>query len=252
MSANGKRKHQIKIYILILLMSIIARDCILTNTTFANPSSTSSNELSEEKPDDRHENKMRTISNDSVVYNISKQDSTSNNNPTKNNDPVSDNSISDNRSVSDNNPENDNDSDDIQNEDATPPHNINETDKKENTSVSQSSNTIEDKTEYELYQYGTVSGPSGKETWYDLSMNNIVQMMYDKGYTPDKGWRYWIRSDGVKMFGDYVMVAANLETRPKGTILETSVGKGIVVDTGDFTTTEPDGIDIATDWKNSE
>ena len=51
------------------------------------------------------------------------------------------------------------------------------------------------------------------------------------------------------MVGRYIMVAANLKTRPKGTILETSLGTAIVVDTGTFVKKFPNGIDIAVNWK---
>lgn len=50
------------------------------------------------------------------------------------------------------------------------------------------------------------------------------------------------------MLGPYVMVAANLRTRPKGTILETSLGTAIVVDTGSFVSEHPNGVDIAVNW----
>ena len=43
---------------------------------------------------------------------------------------------------------------------------------------------------------------------------------------------YWIRSDGVKMLGDYVMCAADFSYEPRGTITSTSLGTAIVVDTG--------------------
>jgi hypothetical protein len=59
---------------------------------------------------------------------------------------------------------------------------------------------------------------------------------------------YWVREDGVKMLGPYVMVAANLNTRPRGTVVETSLGLGIVCDTGDFAKKNPMALDIATDW----
>ena len=72
--------------------------------------------------------------------------------------------------------------------------------------------------------HGTTNGPSGKE------------------------YPYWIRNDGVKMFGPYVMVAANLDIRPKGTIIECSKGTAIVVDTGDFAKTNRMQLDIATLW----
>ena len=90
---------------------------------------------------------------------------------------------------------------------------------------------------------GHVEGPSGRETYYNLDMNKIVDRMqkYNVG-------DYWVREDGVKMLGPYVMVAANLNTRPRGTVVETSLGLGIVCDTGDFAKKNPMALDIATDW----
>ena len=52
------------------------------------------------------------------------------------------------------------------------------------------------------------------------------------------------------MFGDYVLIAADFNTRPIGTLLQTSRGLGIVSDTGDFVKRWPNGIDIAVDWEN--
>lgn len=91
---------------------------------------------------------------------------------------------------------------------------------------------------------GTVMGPSGKETFYNLDMSGVIAIMQSMGYYAD----YWVREDGVKMYGDYIMVAANLSIRPKGTIVQTSLGMGIVVDTGGFATTNPYQLDIATTW----
>lgn len=54
--------------------------------------------------------------------------------------------------------------------------------------------------------------------------------------------------DGAKMLGEYVMCAAELSTRPKGTIIETSLGMAIVVDTGGFAASNPTQIDLCTDW----
>ena len=50
------------------------------------------------------------------------------------------------------------------------------------------------------------------------------------------------------MYGDYIMVAANFKLYPRGTIVETSRGLGIVADTGTFVENYPDGFDIAVDW----
>ena len=59
---------------------------------------------------------------------------------------------------------------------------------------------------------------------------------------------YWVREDGVKMYGDYVIVAANLDVHPRGSTVETSLGTGIVLDTGGFAAENPTQVDIATDW----
>lgn len=94
---------------------------------------------------------------------------------------------------------------------------------------------------------GTIQGPNGKETWYNLSMDRIIQTMRRKGYTEDE-YPYTIREDGAKMLGDYVMIAADLNKYKRGDIVETSLGTGIVCDTGDFTETSDVEIDIATNW----
>lgn len=54
--------------------------------------------------------------------------------------------------------------------------------------------------------------------------------------------------DGAKMLGDYIMVAADLNKHPRGSIVETSLGQGIVCDTGSFTYTSDTQLDIATNW----
>lgn len=92
---------------------------------------------------------------------------------------------------------------------------------------------------------GINQGPTGKETWYDLDMSGVLYLMNHIGYTYEE-YPYWFRDDGDKMFGDYVMVAADLDIFPKGTIVECSLGTAMVVDTGDL---EPYQLDIAVDWK---
>ena len=91
---------------------------------------------------------------------------------------------------------------------------------------------------------GIVVGPIGKESYYNLRMNRVVQIMKDKGYD----YEYWVRSDGVKMFGPYVMVAADLSIYPKGSLVECSLGTGIVCDTGDFVYSTDRALDIAVSW----
>lgn len=91
---------------------------------------------------------------------------------------------------------------------------------------------------------GVNYGPSGKETYYNLNMNGVVNIMRSMGNTDE----YWVRDDGCKMLGDYIMVAANLNLRPRGSIVETSLGDAIVCDTGGFARKNPTQIDIATTW----
>ena len=91
---------------------------------------------------------------------------------------------------------------------------------------------------------GIIMGPSGKETYYNLPMGTVVKYMKQLGYN----YQYWERDDGVKMFGNYVMVAADLSIRPKGTLVSTSLGTGIVCDTGTFIYSNKTQIDIAVTW----
>lgn len=83
-----------------------------------------------------------------------------------------------------------------------------------------------------------------KETYYNLNMSRVVSNAQGNGLDGD----YWIREDGAKMFGDYVIVAANQDVYPYGSTVETSMGTGIVIDTGGFASVNPTQVDIATDW----
>lgn len=94
---------------------------------------------------------------------------------------------------------------------------------------------------------GVFYGESGRETYYNLKMDLCVWYMRELGYDEEE-YPYWIRDDGAKMLGNYVMCAANWKIRPKGTILPTSLGDAIVVDTGDFVSEYPNGVDLAVDW----
>lgn len=91
---------------------------------------------------------------------------------------------------------------------------------------------------------GAIMGPSGKETYYNLDMSGVVSIMRGMGNNDP----YWVREDGVKMLGNYVMVAANLSIRPRGSLVETSLGTGIVCDTGGFASGNPTQLDIAVSW----
>ncbi len=91
---------------------------------------------------------------------------------------------------------------------------------------------------------GVNYGPSGKETYYNLDMTGVIYMMRCLGNTDE----YWVRSDGCKMLGNYIMIAANLSVHPKGSLVQTSLGTGIVCDTGSFAEEDPNQIDIAVTW----
>ena len=101
---------------------------------------------------------------------------------------------------------------------------------------------------------GRIKGPSGgEETYYDADciskagMNNVVSHMREMGFSEEE-YPYEIREDGVRTLGNYVMVAADLSIHPRGSFVETSLGIGIVCDTGDFTNSNPNQLDIATNW----
>lgn len=91
---------------------------------------------------------------------------------------------------------------------------------------------------------GTVAGPNGKETYYNLDMTGVVKIMKSLGYD----YEYWVREDGVKMYGPFIMVAADLSLRPRGSIIKTSLGWAMVCDTGEFINWNPTQLDIAVCW----
>ena len=94
---------------------------------------------------------------------------------------------------------------------------------------------------------GTIQGPSGKETYYNLNMSGVVSIMRRKGFS-EAEYPYNVRAEGVKCLGPYVMVAAHLGNRPRGSKVQTSLGTGLVCDTGGFAAGNPSQIDIATSW----
>lgn len=75
-----------------------------------------------------------------------------------------------------------------------------------------------------------------KETYYNLDMSGVISNAQAQGIEGD----YWVRNDGVKMYGDYVIVASQHD---KGTVIDTSLGQGIVLDY-----CPSNSVDIATNW----
>ena len=92
---------------------------------------------------------------------------------------------------------------------------------------------------------GVYYGPSGKETYYNLNMSGVVSIAQSQGIEGE----YWVREDGCKMYGDYVICAADLNVHPRGSLVESSLGTCIVLDTGGFATNGSGvALDIAVDW----
>ena len=91
---------------------------------------------------------------------------------------------------------------------------------------------------------GVNYGPTGKETYYNLNMSGVVRIMRRMGYS-EAEYPYWVRNDGCKMLGPYIMSAANLNHFPRGSVVESSLGWTLVCDTGYL---QWDQLDIAVNW----
>lgn len=93
------------------------------------------------------------------------------------------------------------------------------------------------------------NGNDGYETWYDLDMKGVVDIMRGLGYSEEE-YPYWVREDGCKMFGPYIMVAGDIvNTRKRGDIVETSLGTAMVCDYCEYAVKwRQYQLDIATDW----
>lgn len=83
-----------------------------------------------------------------------------------------------------------------------------------------------------------------KETYYNLPMDIVVQYAHNRGIEGE----YHVDERGVKYIGEYIMIAANQQVHPYGSLVETSLGTGIVVDTGGFALYNPQQVDIAVNW----
>ena len=90
-----------------------------------------------------------------------------------------------------------------------------------------------------VYWYG-----EQKETWYNLPMEKVIEQAQNNGIYGE----YWVREDGCKMYGDYIILACNRSVHPMGSLVETSLGTGISLDTGAFADVNPTQVDIAVGW----
>lgn len=91
---------------------------------------------------------------------------------------------------------------------------------------------------------GTIQGPSGKETYYNLPMQGVVNIMRRMGYDAER-YPYWVREDGMKMLGGFIMAAADLRHYPRGSIVESSRGWTLICDTGHLGWNH---LDLACNW----
>lgn len=82
------------------------------------------------------------------------------------------------------------------------------------------------------------------ESYYNLPMDGVIQQAQNFGIEGE----YWVRDDGVKMYGDYVICACNRDIYPLGSLVETSFGTGISLDTGSFVAWNPTNVDIGVSW----
>ena len=83
-----------------------------------------------------------------------------------------------------------------------------------------------------------------KETYYNLNMKRVIRNAANNGITGI----YQERADGVKTYNNLVIVAANQSRHPYGSVVMTSLGPGIVLDTGSFARSNPEQYDIAVTW----
>lgn len=89
---------------------------------------------------------------------------------------------------------------------------------------------------------GRIQSGDHIETWYDLPMGKVVANAQAAGIPCE----YWVRADGCKMFGEWIIVASH-PSITRYSIVETSLGPGIVLDR--HTAGDVNLYDIATDWK---
>lgn len=93
---------------------------------------------------------------------------------------------------------------------------------------------------------GRIYGPSGAETYYNLDMSGVIANTRAAGIEGD----YWVRDDGVKMYGEYVIAACDVTgaVHNRYDVVQSSLGAAICLDTGGFASADPYQLDIATTW----
>lgn len=92
---------------------------------------------------------------------------------------------------------------------------------------------------------GVNYGPLGRETYYNLPMQGVINIMRRNGYDAER-FPYWVREDGVRMLGDYIMLAGRVGQFERGAIVRCSLGEGMICDYGYL---EWNGVDVAVTWR---
>ena len=90
---------------------------------------------------------------------------------------------------------------------------------------------------------GRITFNGHTETWYNLPMDKVVERSDAAIGVTDM---YWVREDGVKMYGPWVICAAH-PSKIRYSRIQTSLGEGVILDT--HTTNDKELIDIATTWE---
>lgn len=81
------------------------------------------------------------------------------------------------------------------------------------------------------------------ETYYNLPMGKVIERSDEAVGMTDL---YNVREDGVKCYGPFVIVAADLSRHERYSLVDTSLGRGIVLDAHEAD--DPELIDIAVEW----
>lgn len=89
---------------------------------------------------------------------------------------------------------------------------------------------------------GRITYNDHTETYYNLRMDKIVERAQQNGID---GF-YWETDDGLKMYGPYIIAAADWDLHPYGSTVESSRGWAIVLDTGTFK--DRSTVDLAVTW----
>lgn len=82
-----------------------------------------------------------------------------------------------------------------------------------------------------------------KETYYNLPMDRVLERA-DRNFGSHH--KRWVNEDGCKMYGPYIICAGPVEMY--GEIVETSLGEGIILDTGAFCLENKNALDLAVTW----